>query len=194
MLKDRSFDILVVSSSDRFNSTISKLIPLCIDSNVSYVEGISLANRLLLERKYDIVIINSQSNFILDTDLAIKLSKEDIGVVLFTDSIDYEEAYYKTFEHGVCTLQRPVETLLFIQSLRVVSSTVDKLNQMKQTNVPFKEKMETIRLVNEAKLLLIRKGLSEEEAHKKIEQDAMNLRITKRKSAELIILELKRQK
>jgi response regulator NasT len=56
-----------------------------------------------------------------------------------------------------------------------------------------KEKLEEIKLVNNAKLLLINnKHISENEAHKYIEQRAMFIRKTKRYVAEEIINKYKK--
>ena len=68
----------------------------------------------------------------------------------------------------------------------------DKIKFMSNNKKTFKEKLEEIRIIDEAKLLLIKKeGLSEEEAHKKIEKAAMNQRTTRRKIAEAIIQDMK---
>ena len=125
MLKETSYEVLIVSANEKFNTTISRLIPLSINAYITYAENLNLAGRLLLERHFDIVLINNNKDFIEEIEFSIKLSRSNRGVILFTDSINYDEAYYKTNEFGVCVLSRPIESLLFIQSLRVLVSTLD---------------------------------------------------------------------
>ena len=64
MLKETSYEVLIVSANEKFNTTISRLIPLSINAYITYAENLNLAGRLLLERHFDIVLINNNKDFI----------------------------------------------------------------------------------------------------------------------------------
>lgn len=62
------------------------------------------------------------------------------------------------------------------------------MHNLDDKKVPIKERLEIIQLVDEAKIKLIKYAhLSENEAHKYIERRAMQLRITKKQAALMII-------
>ena len=66
-----------------------------------------------------------------------------------------------------------------------------KIQKISSQTIKLKAKMEEIRIVNRAKMLLIEKrGMSEEEAHHYLEKEAMNSGTTKQKVAEAIAREL----
>ena len=77
---------------------------------------------------------------------------------------------------------------MILQSLQLLCGTRERLRKMEQKTASIEEKMAEIRLVNRAKWLLIeRQGLSEQEAHRFIEKQAMDRCVTRRAVAEDIL-------
>ena len=73
-LKEQFYSVLVVSSSEAFNNAMSGLLPVSRYDPVRYVGGISAAKRILTDREFDFVIINSPLPDGAGTDLAIDFS------------------------------------------------------------------------------------------------------------------------
>ena len=184
MLKETKYDILVVSSSDKFNQSVTKFLTSYFHSSPDIAPNLNQASRLLLERNYNILIISSPVrdqnviNFVLNVN-----DSYNIGILLLVSPYEYPEIVDRTNEYGILTLAKPVEMDIFIQSLSLLISTIEKMNVVKirsKSELSFKEKMAEIKLANEAKLLLIKhKGFSEIEAHKYIEKRAMDKRVPK---------------
>ncbi len=62
------------------------------------------------------------------------------------------------------------------------------MNNIIQSNRRLQDKLEELRLVDRAKCILIAlEGMSEEEAHKYIEKNAMDMRMSKKQIAQKII-------
>ena len=98
------------------------------------------------------------------------------------------EVYYKTYQYGILTLTKPTSEGILLQTLRLLCVTRMKRESMREKTKDMKERLEEIRIVNTAKMLLIEhKHISEDEAHKYIEKRAMNLRKSKVKIASEII-------
>ena len=77
---------------------------------------------------------------------------------------------------------------MITQSLVLLCGTRERLRRMEQKTASIEEKMEEIRLVNRAKWLLIEQlRMTESEAHRYIEKQAMDRCVTKRSIAENII-------
>ncbi len=188
MLKEHRYNILLVSSSDKFNNRINPLSK-SIYLDITLSKDIEQARRLIVERKFDIVILDSPVgsnkgfNFILSI-----CDNEEFGILTIVNSSDYDEAYYRLHDFGVYVLSKPVDEDLLIQSLRIISLTRDKINDIKKNNLSLINKLDEIKLVAEAKMLIVKKlHIDENQAHKLIEQTSMNLRITKKSTALMFI-------
>lgn len=188
MLKEHRYNILLVSSSDKFNNRINPLSK-SIYLDITLSKDIEQARRLIVERKFDIVILDSPVgsnkgfNFILSI-----CDNEEFGILTIVNSSDYDEAYYRLHDFGVYVLSKPVDEDLLIQSLRIIYLTRDKINDIKKNNLSLINKLDEIKLVAEAKMLIVKKlHIDENQAHKLIEQTSMNLRITKKSTALMFI-------
>ena len=69
-----------------------------------------------------------------------------------------------------------------------MESSRERLRQLEKKSLSIEEKMAEIRLVNRAKWLLIdREGMTEQDAHRFIEKQAMDRCVTRRAVADQII-------
>ena len=192
MLKESRYNVLIVSTNDKFNNAISKIL-LTSDFNIiEFAFSSSQAKRLLIERNFDIVIVNSPIADENGINFSISiLDRYNLGVLLLVDSHYYNEAFDKTHEFGILTLGKPVDRDLFMQSLRILCTTREKYDKIKSYSKSIsslKEKMEQIKMVNEAKILLMKNlKIDEENAHKMIERKAMDNRVPKYMIANEII-------
>lgn len=188
-LKERVYSVLVVSSSDNFNSALLSLLPEATCQPVHTVTSISTAKRAIAERDFDYVIINSPLpddtgiNFAIDACMST-----GTVVLLLVKSEIHAEIHDKVAEHGVFTLPKPTSRLTMAQALNWLSSARERLRRFEKKTLSIEEKMEEIRIVNRAKWLLISElQLNEPEAHRYIEKQAMDRCVSKRKVAEDII-------
>ena len=110
--------------------------------------------------------------------VALLLAKSDV----------YDEMEAKLTCQGVFTLAKPTSALLLNQSLKWLVSARERLRRMEEKATSVEEKMEEIRLVNRAKWLLIEQlKMTEAEAHRHIEKQAMDRCVTRRAVADQII-------
>lgn len=152
-------------------------------------KSVAEARRFLLDSPCDIVVINSPLPDDSGMGLAMDLcAASGAGVLLLVKSEVFDDVYAKVVPYGVVTLQKPTSLQMVSQSLRVLCATRERLRQLEAKQVTVQEKIEEIRLVNRAKWLLIENlHLAEPDAHRYVEKQAMDLRISKREAAECII-------
>ena len=188
-LKERIYSMLVVSATETFNSALIALLPESTYYPIHTVSNISSAKRALAERAFDFVIINAP----LPDDVGIRFaidtcaSKQTV-VLILTKSDVHDGIFDKVAEHGVFTLAKPVSKSLMLQALDWMISDSERLRQFEKKNLTIEEKMAEIRLVNRAKWLLISElNMSEPDAHRYIEKQAMDRGLSKRNIAEDII-------
>lgn len=188
-LKERIYSILIVSAADNFNSSLKELLSESKYSPVCIAASISEAKREILERSYDFVLINSPLPDDNGTKFSIDVcSRSNAIVLLFIRNEIYYSTYDKVAEYGVFTFSKPVSRQAVFQALDWLASARERLRKLEKKTVSIEEKMEEIRIVNRAKWLLIEVlKMTEADAHRYIEKQAMDRCISKRAVAEDII-------
>lgn len=186
-----SYCVLVVSSSEKMNEALKPLLSGGNIKKVTFAGSVSSANRLLLENSFDFVIINSPLTDDFGTKLAIDVStgKNTVCMQLVKAEL-FEDICAQVTQYGVFPLAKPTSAVLVKQGIVWMVSAREKLRRLDKKTVTIEEKMEEIRLVNRAKWLLIdNKDMSEPDAHRYIEKQAMDTSKPKREIAEGIIRE-----
>lgn len=185
---ERIFSVLLVSSSKNFSASIINAL-----ANEPYeiktIDTIQKAKRLVVEKDFDILIINSPLVDDFGLDFAIDEATKDIeSILLFVNAELETEIYYKTYQYGILTLSKPSTIGVLMQSLRLLTSSIIKKERLYTKQSDLKTRLEEIKLINNAKLLLIEhKRISEDEAHRFLEKRAMDLRKSKIDIAKEII-------
>ncbi len=193
IFRDRSFSILLICAEGKFNNMIDSYLPYNEYYPVRKIHDINAARRELLERAYDIIIINWAASDNDAKKLALDVAQKTSGQVLLMVKNDlYEDIYFDVVSFGVACIPRQINTSEFGRELRMLCSALERQAGEKKKQRTVEDKMAEIRLVNKAKWALIeKKGMSEDEAHKFIEHLAMNQRITRREAAEKILIDNK---
>lgn len=189
-LKERIYSVLVVSAAaEGFNNALSSLLPKSHYDPVHIVSSISAAKRVLVERDFDYVIINSPMPDDIGTRFAVDTANSRGAVVLLLVRAEiYADVCDKVAEHGVFTLPKPTSKPMIAIALDWMSSAREKLRRLEKRTLSIEEKMKEIRIVNRAKWLLITKlKMDEPKAHRYIEKQAMDRCILRRQVAEEII-------
>lgn len=188
---EKTYSVLVVSSSEKFNDSIDPLLPRSYYSPVTYVSSVGKAQRLLLEQSFDFVIINAPLPDDMGARLAMDVCEKGYSSCLLLLSASlYDEVDSKVSQRGVYTLSKPINQSMFQQAIKWLASSRERMRRFEKKETSVEEKIAEIRTVSRAKLLLVeKKNLTENEAHKYIERKAMNMCLTKLEVAESIIEE-----
>lgn len=188
-LRERVYSILIVSATDRFTSAFADLLPGTRYYPVHTAASVSAAKRILAEKTFDFVIVNAPLPDDIGTRFAIDIctSKQSAVLLLVKNEI-HAGIHDKVVEYGVFTLPKPTSKPTLIHALNWMESARERLRQLEKKTLSIKEKMAEIRLVNKAKWILISElKMSEPDAHRYIEKQAMDRCITKQTIAEEII-------
>lgn len=186
---ERRYSVLLVSSSPKFNESMLALLPESRFYPVAAVSDVSSARRRLLEGKYDIVIINAPLPDDFGTRLALNIcDNSGAAVLLFVKAEHYPDINGRVSPFGVLVLPKPTTSQAVSQSLQLLCGTRERLRRMEQKTASIEEKMEEIRIINRAKLLLMEQlKMTEKEAHRFIEKQAMDRCVTRITIAQSIL-------
>ncbi len=188
-LEELVYSTLVVSASEKLNLALVRSLPSPKYDPVRVVTSVSAARRELLSRKFDLVILNSPLPDECGTRFAIDLCNDaSVGVLMLVKAEDFEGICDEVSKFGVLTLAKPTSPSLLGQSLSLLCATRERIRRMEKKAATVEDKMEEIRLVNRAKWILIEElKMTEADAHRYIEKQAMDRCVTRREIAESII-------
>lgn len=188
-LKERVYSLLVISAKENFNASLQSLLPESKYAPVQMVSSVSLAKRVLLERSFDFVFINTPLPDDFGTRFAIEISgNKGTVILLLVRNEVYEEVCDKVTEYGILTLPKPASKQMVAHTLNFMAGIRERLRKLEKKSLSMEEKMKEIRLVNRAKWVLIDElKMSEADAHRYIEKQAMDRCVSRREIAEEII-------
>lgn len=189
VFKEVVYSVLVVSSAQKFNETLTTLLPGTDYYPVTFVSNVAAAKRALLEQSYDIVLVNTPLPDDFGTRFAIDAcSRTGTVALLLVKSELHEQIHAKVVSQGVFTLSKPTSTQVITQAFKWMTAARERLRRLEKKATTVEEKMEEIRQVNRAKWLLIENlKMTEADAHRYIEKQAMDRCVSHRDIAQGII-------
>ena len=185
----RCFSVLIVSGKKQTPSLMSAMLDSSVYRPVEAAFSASEAKRKMLRRDYDILIIDPPLPDEFGSDFAVDASSNTHSGILMTVRSDLFDLVCSRVEnYGVLTLAKPISQNDFYHSLKLVTATSARLLNEEKKNRRLQDKLEEIRLVSRAKFILMEKmRITEPEAHRFIEKEAMDSRRTKTEVANEII-------
>ena len=189
VFQERTYSVLIVTASDTFANSVMPLLPMTDYWPVTTVHSVSEARRRVVDTEFDIVLINAPLPDDFGMRLAIDIcTNSGAGVLMLVKNDLFNDIYAKVVGYGVITLSKPTNSQMVAQNLRILCATRERMRQMQARQATVEEKIEEIRLVNRAKWLLIEcLSMTEPEAHRYIEKQSMDGRVSKCEVAESII-------
>ena len=188
-MMERSYSLLLVSASEKFNLYMRNLLPESRYRPVQIATDAAQARRCFLETPYDVVVINAPLPDDFGAGLALDLCENSgAGVLLLVKADHFADLQARLSPLGALVLSKPTNAQMVSQSLLLLCATRERLRRMEQKTASMEEKMEEIRIVNRAKWQLIDQlKMTEKEAHRYIEKQAMDRCVTRRVIAEGIL-------
>ena len=186
---EHCYSVLLVSASEKSARSIRTLLPENRYGPVVCAADAAGARRRLTERSFDLVIVNSP----LPDDFGVLLAQDicersAMGVLLLVRAEHYPDVQARLSPCGVFVLSKPCTGQIIAQSLTLVCATRERLRRLEKKTASLEEKMEDIRIINRAKWQLIEQlKMTEAQAHRFIEKQAMDRCVSKRAVAEDIL-------
>ncbi|MCR5542698.1 MAG: ANTAR domain-containing protein [Eubacterium sp.] len=185
---DKQYSILIVSSSEQFNTVARKVLPNGKFNVVETKKSISAAKRELITRPYDLILVNAPLTDGFGTQFVMEVrERRSMGIIIAVPGEVYGDISDKLADQGIIAIAKPIVTKNLEVQIRLLLAMLENVKEAERKVTRIEEKMEEVRLVSRAKLVLIQKGMSEEEAHDYIIKQAMNTGQTKKSVAEDIL-------
>jgi response regulator NasT len=142
---------------------------------VSYA---SKARRKLLENDFSLIVVNTPLSDEFGTEFAINAAEKTYaGILLFVKADLFATTVEKSEQSGVFVLEKPL-TAPINEIIRLMRAVSFRMRSARRENEKLTRKISEMRTVERAKIALIQyENMSEEEAHRFIEKQAMDKRV-----------------
>jgi response regulator NasT len=178
-----------VSNTEKSVSYLSDILSEAAVPRVFTCKTAAAARRQLSDLDFDLCIVNSP----LPDESGELFAKSVIAsgtceVILIVRAESYEEVTRNVEEYGVITVPKPVNRALFWGALKFTQAAHHRIGRMRSENEKLLQKIEDLHIIERAKLLLVSYlRMTEPEAHRYIEKQAMDMRMTRKAVAEGIL-------
>ncbi len=172
--------VLIVSYSEKAKDTLSQLLKEYHNVQIITTSSASKARRYVTNNEVAVAIINTPLKEETGTQLSLDFARLNIGTILMVKSEIVEQISADVEFAGVFVLQKPIIKPMFYQAFKMQMALKNRLLNLKKENEKLRNKIEEIKIVDRAKLILMEnENLNEEQAHKYIEKQAMNERVSR---------------
>lgn len=153
------------------------------------------ARRRMLEGDFELVIVNAPLPDEFGHELcAAAADQTDAGVILLAKAAAIDQLMPRMNQEGVLVVGKPFSAALFLQAVHMAAASNHRLQRLRQENDRIQAKLAQLRLISRAKCLLIQyKQMTEAEAHRLIEKQAMDTRATRGEVATALIEEMEEE-
>lgn len=184
-----AIDSALIVSGEKGIAYFSEVLSAASFGEIVSAETAGEARRLLIERDFDLCLVNTPLPDEHGVKLAERIASDGMsGVILCVRAEHFDEIAAKVEDFGVVTVSKPLSRAIFWNALKLTMATHRRMQSMEKENRRLVQKLEDIRVVDRAKCMLISYlSMNETEAHKYIERQAMDTRLTKREIAERIL-------
>lgn len=181
--------VLIVTATQQSQTSLHQLLKDFEKTSVDFASGGAEARRMFSEREYDLVIVNTPLRDEFGDMLASDIAEDtSAGVLLLVRNEIELEIEHKLAGTGVFVLGKPLSRQFFLKAVRLLEATKIRMSGIKKENIKLQKKIEDIRTINRAKYVLIEcLSMTEPQAHRYLERQAMDLRLTKIEVAKHIL-------
>lgn len=180
---------LLISHSEQSAVSLSQLLESEGYTEISVCQTSQEAKELAKGEVFDLICVNAP----LEKENGIELSKYFAGttrssVVIIVPQRNADYVNDALTEHGVLVIAKPVNKHLFHHFLQFMECFKMRMFRVIEENEKLKHMVADMKIINRAKFLLITcLNMSEDQAHRYLEKQAMDLRTSKLEVANQVI-------
>ena len=172
---------LLICPQGRGADKLRLLLPDTARVDADIAGSAAEARRMMAGAGYALAVVNAPLTDETGLELATELTGSTLAaVILLVKAELMSMVYAPATEAGVLVVSKPVIPQVFQQTLQLAAATRSRLLVLSRENERLHQKLEEIRVIDRAKCLLIENmRISETEAHRAIEKQAMDRRVSR---------------
>lgn len=180
---------LIISRSEQSAVSLSELLRNESYTQISTSKTSKEAKKLAENDEFDLICINAPLADETGIELSEYFAKTTRScVVIIVPQKNADSVNDALTEHGVLVIAKPINRHLFHHFLQFTECFKMRMLCVTEENEKLRHMVEDMKIINRAKLLLIScLNMSEEQAHRYLEKQAMDLRTSKLQIAKQVI-------
>ena len=188
--EDIRHSVLIVSAQEEFESLVRRSLRGFV--MVDFRKNAAAARRCMLERYFDLIVADLPLPDEAGIEFALDAASQSrASILLVVPASGYEDIMDQVTDQGILVLARPMPRGRMDKAIRFLLSVQNRMQQMEKKIQSLEEKMEDLRIISRAKFLLVEKRhVTEEQAHRYLGRQAMNHGVSRRRIAQRVIEEL----
>ncbi len=169
---------MIVSAGSSSNEYLSLRLAELGYTRPAIIPSGAEARRRMAESDFELIVVNAPLPDEFGHELCISaVEQTDAGVIFLAKAAAADQLIGQLNEQGVLLLGKPFSNALFIQTAHMAAASNHRLRRLHAENDRLQAKLSQLRLVSRAKCLLIeQRQMTEAEAHRYIEKQAMDTR------------------
>ncbi len=181
------YNILFISHDELFTSKMKSLVPTENFNLKVSVSGLQQTKDVLAREAFDIAVFKFDAGSDIKQTLEI-FNRYSTELMIIAEEKYYRELYEICTPFGAALLKGSTVDLFFADSLQMLCAAREKACGIERRAASAENKVEEMKIINRAKWLLVAQlKMTEPQAHRFIEKQAMNRCVTKRNIAENIL-------
>ncbi len=147
------------------------------------------AKRKLKDNTFELIVVNAPLDEENGLEFSCRCAEETKAcIILIVAKAKSLDAFDMVSKYGVMVISKPLNTREFMNIIGFAAAYRKRLTDSLDEAEKLKSELEEVKVINRAKLLLMQcLTMSEAQAHRYIEKQAMNMRTSKLKIAKQVI-------
>lgn len=181
--------VLLISKNGKTKTALQAYLMETGDVELTTVTKGVIAKDILLKTSYDLLIINTPLEDEFGDELAALASmKTRSGVIILIRNALIDSKADKMEQAGVMVVGKPMVRGMLSQAIKFAQAAKNRIATLQEENLRLRGRIDQIKLESRAKWVLVKYlNMTESQAHRYIEQQAMERRISKGNVAQKIL-------
>lgn len=173
--------VLIVSGNEKAVEAFQKLIGNERFSRLVCARNADEARKLCSQRQFELIIINAPLSDEFGDSLSLELLKRTSSGIMLVVKEELEGSFERRLgSKGVFVIGKPINKTVFLKGLHFADAMLARTGAIASENERLHRNIDENRIISRAKGILMEYlSMTEPQAHKYLEKQAMDLRLTK---------------
>ena len=133
---------LIISYSNKVADSLAEILAQASVADITTLSNGGEARRMLIEKDFDLYIINTPLPDEFGESLALNIAEKGISVVILLVKAEfYDEISARVEDHGIITVAKPISRTLFWNALKLAIAAHKKLKAIHNENTKLVQKI-----------------------------------------------------
>ena len=136
---DKQYSILIVSSSEQFNTVARKVLPNGKFNVVETKKSISAAKRELITRQYDLILVNAPLTDGFGTQFVMEVrERRSMGIIIAVPGEVHGDISDKLADQGIIAIAKPIVTKNLEVQIRLLLAMLENVKEAERKVITIK--------------------------------------------------------